>query len=135
MLHEFLAQTGANANAPFQYGFTKEGVYTIEIKASGTHSIDGLQTDTATYTFLVGDHTVVPEPATLLLCASAVVGAFPWWLRRRRQDKRTVQSGRPSWGRLIQPRATIRPTSGSPANARASTVTRHRLRNSMVRLA
>ncbi len=51
----------------FAWGFTAEGVYDIELTAFGTHTVDGFKSDTATFRFLVGDFTAVPEPSSLTL--------------------------------------------------------------------
>lgn len=82
----------AGGHDHFNFGFTQPGVYTVTITASGTHRDDGFQSDTADFTFLVGSNTAppnaaVPEPSTVLLCALAAVGGFPWWLRQRRRER------------------------------------------------
>lgn len=60
----------------FNWGFTEPGEWKIELTASGTHVTDGFVSDTETFTFVI-----VPEPATSLLTALAVIG---FTLRRRR---------------------------------------------------
>jgi len=60
----------AGSHIHYNWGFTAEGIYQVQITAAGTHLIDGPVTDTGTFWFAVGDGTqVVPEPSALLLAA------------------------------------------------------------------
>jgi len=76
------ALTHSHAN----WGFTAEGVYTVQMQVSGTLA-DGttVASEIETFTFLVGSSTVVPEPGMLSLLASAIgtVGLAIWRKRRR----------------------------------------------------
>ena len=63
----------------YNWGFTAEGVYQIEIVASGTHASNGFVSDTETFWFAVGSSTVIPEPAT-----AGLVGVGVLCLLRRR---------------------------------------------------
>jgi surface-anchored protein len=64
----------AGAHTHFNWGFTELGLYDLEFQISGEHVADGLQSGSATYTFMV------PEPTTALLGAIGALGL----LRRRR---------------------------------------------------
>ncbi|MEM6365501.1 MAG: choice-of-anchor M domain-containing protein [Planctomycetota bacterium] len=67
----------------FNYGFTAEGRYEIELTATGTMTDGSMISDTEIFQFAVGSSTAVPEPNSLLLVAS--VGAFGAFIRRRRR--------------------------------------------------
>lgn len=67
----------------FNWGFTKPGVYELELTFSGTHITDGLLSASGRFTFLVGDTTVVPEPGAWLLVLSGLAPFGLGWLRRR----------------------------------------------------
>lgn len=69
----------------YNWAFTEPGVYDVEITASGVHLQDGVATDTATYRFVVGDNTPVPEPGALALVGLGVGGMA---LLRLRSSKR-----------------------------------------------
>ena len=64
-----IAPIGSHAH--FNLGFTAEGVYEIDITASGERVGTGVVADTATFFFAVGDSTVIPEPASLALLGLA----------------------------------------------------------------
>lgn len=58
----------------FNYGFTAEGVYDLQLTAVANLVGGGSVTDTETFRFLVGDSTVVPEPTGFgLLAGSCIV--------------------------------------------------------------
>ena len=65
----------SGAHDHFNYGFSEPGMWEVELTVSGTHSTEGLLTDTETFSF-----QVVPEPSTALLGALGALGL----LRRRR---------------------------------------------------
>jgi surface-anchored protein len=70
------------------WGFTAEGVYTVQMQISGTLADETTVTsEIETFTFLVGSSTTVPEPGTLALLASCLgsVGLITW--RKRRQHR------------------------------------------------
>ena len=68
------------------WGFTKEGVYDITFEVSGNHVSDGLQTGSASFLFVVGSATAVPEAGTVTLLALGSLGLIVggWHQRRRR---------------------------------------------------
>lgn len=70
----------AGSHRHFNLGFTKEGLYEIEFQISGSHNTLGNLTDTARFTFLVGNSTAVPEPTSLFLLGSVLSSgaAFAW---------------------------------------------------------
>ncbi len=59
----------------FNYGFSEQGLWSVELTVSATHTTEGLLTDTETFTF-----QVIPEPSTALLGLFGALGL----LRRRR---------------------------------------------------
>lgn len=63
------------------YAFSKEGVYQLEFTATGTYA-GGQATDTATFTFVVGSSTPIPEPSTGAL---ALIGGLLAAAGRRRR--------------------------------------------------
>lgn len=67
----------------FNWGFTAEGIYDITLRVSGTHNTDGFRSSDATFRFLVGDTTAVPEPTSFGLLIVGV--ASTCFLRRRRK--------------------------------------------------
>lgn len=69
----------ADDHTHYNLAFTQTGVYEVTFNISGTHTIDGLQTTSATYTF-----NVIPEPTSLMLIG---VGASALLLRRRRHGR------------------------------------------------
>ena len=60
----------------FNYGFSEEGLWSIDITVSGNHVTDGLVSTTETFSF-----NVVPEPSSALL---GTLGALGLLARRRR---------------------------------------------------
>ena len=70
----------------FNLGFTETGVYDITLTVSGEHADDGLQTGSASFLFVVGDATAVPEAGTVTLLALGSLGLIVggWHQRRRR---------------------------------------------------
>lgn len=70
---------GVGGHGHYNWGFTAEGVYSLEMTATAQLVGGGTATDTATFSFAVGSSTV-PEPSVALL--GAVGGMF--LLRRRR---------------------------------------------------
>lgn len=78
----------------YNFGFTEKGLYLIDFTASGTHVTEGFVSDTATFRFLVGDATAVPEPGSIaLLCAGAVGAIVRIRSRRRKQFEAEPQVG------------------------------------------
>ncbi|MEN1681091.1 MAG: choice-of-anchor M domain-containing protein [Planctomycetota bacterium] len=57
----------AGAHTHFNWGFTDPGVYEISITADGTDAAGAPATGTATYLFVVGSSTLVPEPGSMAL--------------------------------------------------------------------
>ncbi|KAA1261220.1 hypothetical protein LF1_37660 [Rubripirellula obstinata] len=76
----FSLMVGEHGHANF--GFTQEGVYEIELTASGNLAGGGTATDTETFRFAVGSATAIPEPTSFAMLAS--LGAFAGLARRRR---------------------------------------------------
>jgi surface-anchored protein len=75
----------AIAHSHANWGFTAEGVYEIRMRVSGTtNEGTAVSSPVETFTFLVGSHTVVPEPSTFALLTSAVGFAGVVVCRRRR---------------------------------------------------
>ena len=66
----------ANTHSHFNFAFTQLGTYNLTFEVSGTHSVDGPKTASATYTF-----EVVPEPGSLALF---LLGSSALLLKRRR---------------------------------------------------
>ncbi len=57
------------------YGFTETGIYDIEFTVSGTHSVHGFLSDTATFRFEVQPFaSAIPEPSSILLIGLGGVG-------------------------------------------------------------
>jgi surface-anchored protein len=56
----------------FNWGFTEAGIYDLTFQASGTHVNDGFRSATATFRFLVGSSTAVPEPTSMALLFSGL---------------------------------------------------------------
>jgi surface-anchored protein len=64
----------AGSHTHYNWGFSDTGLYDLEFGISGTHTVDGFQTGSATYTF------AIPEPSAALLGG---LGLFTL-LRRKR---------------------------------------------------
>jgi len=81
----------ADVHAHTNFGFTAEGVYTIQMQVSGT--LDGgttVSSEIETFTFLVGSSTTVPEPGEFALLAAAcgMAGLAAWRKRRSTNSRR-----------------------------------------------
>ncbi len=74
-LDSFLISPGGHEH--YNWSFTQPGIYELEFRVSGTHNVDGLGSDTATFSF-----AVAPEPSKALF---AGVG-FGFVLFRRRRS-------------------------------------------------
>ena len=74
-----LLEVPAGEHNHFWYAFTQAGTYDITLEVSGTHALDGLVTQSATYTFEVAP---VPEPTTALVGIGTL--GFAAFSRRRR---------------------------------------------------
>lgn len=66
----------AGGHDHFNYGFSEQGTWDVEITVSGEHVDDGVVSTTETFSF-----SVVPEPTSALLCG---LGALGFLARRRR---------------------------------------------------
>jgi surface-anchored protein len=64
-------------HAHYNWTFTQWGLYELTFEVSGTHALDGLSSDTATYSFYV-----VPEPSRAMLLVGSLVGLI---FRRNRR--------------------------------------------------
>ncbi len=69
----------AGNHAHFNWAFTSQGSYALDITISGTHVTDGFQSATETFEF-----NVVPEPSTYMLFALAGMLLAGRKLKRRR---------------------------------------------------
>ena len=75
----------------FNFGFSEEGQYEIDLTASGTHVTDGFVQDFGTFKFAVGSATpafevaAVPEPGSMALIGLAACGLAGGAARRRRK--------------------------------------------------
>lgn len=80
----------------FNWGFTEEGIYEVQMLASGTHLTDGYVETPFSLFFSVGDNTpapsvngdpaAVPEPATMALLGMSIGGmAVGRYVKRRKQ--------------------------------------------------
>ncbi|WP_436717242.1 choice-of-anchor M domain-containing protein [Roseiconus lacunae] len=66
------------------FGFTEEGIYEIELTATGNLTGGGTVVDVGTFTFAVGNVAAVPEPGSVAALVSlTLVGAC---VRRRRKS-------------------------------------------------
>lgn len=73
----------------YNWSFTQAGLYDITLTAEGVHQTAGAVSDTATFRFVVGDATAVPEASVWPLL---LVGVACVWVGLRR---RPARSGRP----------------------------------------
>lgn len=70
------------SHAHYNWAFTTNGTYFLTFTASGTLAGGGgVTSETATWEFLIGDLTAVPEPGTVMLLA---LGGGLLWARRRK---------------------------------------------------
>lgn len=67
----------------FNLGFTELGVYDLTFDISGTHAVDGFKSSTATFKFVVGSATAVPEPGTFAILGLGAIGMAGARYRRR----------------------------------------------------
>lgn len=70
----------AGGHEHYFVGFTREGLYQIELSIAGNHKTLGALTDSAVFTFAVG----VPEPTSSALLSVASLGLAARWVRRRK---------------------------------------------------
>lgn len=66
------------------WGFTREGVYDVELTATAYFADGTYKNDVETFRFLVGSSTVIPEPGSLAALAS--LGLSGLVLRRQRKS-------------------------------------------------
>ncbi|TWU43843.1 hypothetical protein Q31b_13750 [Novipirellula aureliae] len=81
---------GVGGHDHYNFGFTAQGVYDLELTAVGNLTADaggGSVTDTGTFRFVVGSVSAVPEPSSL----AAMTGATALCLFRRRSRKTIVK--------------------------------------------
>lgn len=76
-------EMGAGTHKHFGYGFSQLGVYDVTFQITGTHAVDGFKSSDATFRFVVGDLTAVPEPSSLAILGLAAAGVAGY---RRRQS-------------------------------------------------
>ncbi|TWU59382.1 hypothetical protein Poly51_21700 [Rubripirellula tenax] len=69
----------------FNYGFTTEGIYDLELTAVANLVGGGSVTDVGTFRFLVGSATAVPEPSSFAMLATAMVVGGAIYRRRKRR--------------------------------------------------
>jgi len=69
----------------FIWGFTREGVYDVELTATAYFADGGYENDVETFRFLVGSSTVIPEPGSLVALVSLGVSGLV--LRRQRNPR------------------------------------------------
>lgn len=72
----------AGGHEHFNLGFTQEGTYQISFRIQGVHNTLGSLSDTATFTFQVGNISAVPEPSTAL-AITAIFGMVGIYRIRR----------------------------------------------------
>jgi surface-anchored protein len=65
----------AGAHEHYALGFSEPGLWQITLTATGTHDVDGVRMDTATYTFQI------PEPSRAVLLGLGMIGLV---MRRKR---------------------------------------------------
>ncbi|MEQ1828299.1 MAG: choice-of-anchor M domain-containing protein [Pirellula sp.] len=67
----------AGGHEHFNLGFTDVGTYQISLRIAGVHNTLGALSDSATFTFQVGNVSAVPEPSSLcLLFGTIATGVF-----------------------------------------------------------
>jgi surface-anchored protein len=67
----------AGGHEHFNLGFTDIGTYQLGFRIAGVHNTLGARSDTATFTFQVGNISAVPEPSSLcLLFGTIATGVF-----------------------------------------------------------
>ncbi|QEF99260.1 hypothetical protein Mal15_33220 [Stieleria maiorica] len=78
-----LSIAGVGSHDHYNWGFTEEGVYDIQLTATAFNSSlpGGFATDTGTFRFVVGNVTAIPEPSSFAAIALAATGFL---VRRRR---------------------------------------------------
>lgn len=81
---------GIGSHDHFQYGFTAEGVYDLELTAVANRVGGGSVTDVGTFRFVVGTATAVPEPGSL---AALAIGSGAIALMRRRRNGTKLVAG------------------------------------------
>ncbi|KAA1261221.1 hypothetical protein LF1_37670 [Rubripirellula obstinata] len=82
-----MLNVGLTGHDHYQFGFTQEGVYDIQLTASGFQNGNLVESDPTTFRFVVGDLTAIPEPSSLALIS---FGALGWYARRRRKPQTVV---------------------------------------------
>jgi hypothetical protein len=69
----------AGGHEHFNLGFTREGIFELQFRISGTHNTLGFLSNTATFAFVSG----VPEPSSMALLGCTGAGCIAGWWRRR----------------------------------------------------
>ena len=73
---------GVPTHVHYNYAFSELGVYDLTLQADAAFSAGGSVRDTATFRFVVGDLTAVPEPGSMAVLA---IGGLALATRRRRR--------------------------------------------------
>lgn len=79
------------AHQHYNWGFTAEGVYDVELVVSATRGNDVFSTQPTVLRFLVGDATAVPEPTSLALLGVGTCMIGVRWGRRKRKAKQLAE--------------------------------------------
>ena len=73
----------AGGHEHFFLGFSREGIYQVELGISGNHKTLGNLSGTGVFTYAAG----VPEPSSIALLSVVSTGGCFGWIRRKRRTK------------------------------------------------